>query len=433
MKKLLTWAMIVALLLSVLTLPAMADEEGDSVDNYTALTHHGLEFPDAFEDAEFFDFYWYDDTVGQGVHSNFFNSADGLTAFEYVYLKAYEGEDKETAFPAEEAFISVPFEIEEAGTYDFLIEIMAFETYIPRTGLLQIDDGEKYYLSATHNTNHETWEYFSGMSADLTVGEHTMNVYLAPDFDDSSVKSLFFDNFYYMLREGSGPDISVDTDPVDPNAPPMWFDNKDVVKHLSFDELRTDSGDGIFTPGASGSWNKVAEIDSNVNTLSFWGWVALAEELGTFGYQIDGGEPVYDAGFAVEAEGPVVDAATAQGGTAASRMLVGIDVSALEGEHSVRVLYKDPAENVVSLAEFKMIRTIAETTPDTPPAETNAPETTPETTADTTAGTVAESQAETKAETEKPKDEGGCASVALALPVALSAIAAAYALRRRED
>ncbi len=438
MKKLLTWAMLVALLLTALTLPAMAEgEDGatDSVDNYTALTHHGTEYPEEFENAEFWDFFWYTD--GVGLHENFFTSADGLTAFEYVYMKAYEGEDKSTAFPAEEAYISVDFEVEEAGTYDFLIEVMAFETYIPRTGLIQIDDGEKYYLSATHNTNHETFEYFSGLSAYLTLGEHRITIYLAPDFDDASVKSLFFDNFYFMLREGGdAPDLPVETEPEDPNAPPMWFDNKDVVKHLSFDELRTDSGDGIFTPGASGSWNKVAEIDSDVNTLSFWGWVALADEIGTFGYQIDGGEPIYNDSYTVEAEGPVVDAAVAQGGTAASRMLIDVDVSALEGEHKVRILYKDLADQVVALSEFKVKRDATpvdpvptETTPETQPETTPAtvPETIPETSAESVAATVADTTAETK------PAEGGCASSVMALPMLVGAIAAAYALRRRED
>ncbi len=430
MKKLLTFAMILALLLSCLTLPAMAEGDGeatDSPDNYPALTYAGLEFPEEFEGAELFDFFWYTD--GVGVHENTLVSADGLTSFEYVYLKAYEGEDKATAFPKEEACIYVDFEIEQAGVYNFLIELMAHATDIPRTGLLQIDDGPKYYISSIHGEHHEVWEYFTGMSAYLSMGEHRMTVYLGPDFDDSTVKSLFFDNFYYLLD----PDAEI---PEAPDAPPMWDENKDIVKHQSFDELRKngDSNDGVFTPGQSAGWDKTVALDGSITKLDYWGWVALADEVGSFGYQIDTYAPVYDEAFTVEAEQPVVDAAAGAGGTAASRMLIGIDVSELEGEHTVNVLYKDGDGNVVTLNTFTLTREAAaetepeETVPESDPVETPA-ETEPE-----SEKTPDESKAdETKAaETEKP-EEGGCASAVIALPAVVGAIAAAYVLRRKDN
>ncbi len=434
MKKFLTFAMILSLLLSILTLPAMADETVDSVENYTALTHHGTERPDDFQGAELFDFYWYTD--GVGLHENAFTSADGLTSFEYVYLKAYEGEDKSTAFPKEEAYILTEFDVPETGVYDFLIEVMAFETAIPRTGLIQIDDGEKFYLSATHGTNHETFEYFSGLSAYLTKGEHTITIYLAPDFDDSTVKSLFFDNFYYLLDEDA--ELPEDT------TPPMWDEKKQVVSHQSFDELRKngDGNDGVFAPGQSGTWDMIAAIDSNTDKLDYWGWVGLKGDIGSFGYQIDGNAPVYDDAFTVEAEQAVLDAAVGAGGTTASRMLIGVDVSELEGEHTVRILYKDAAGNVVSLNVFTVNRTAApetapesdeqaggaETTPDTTEGETNGDVVTPDSAADTSADTSANTPADTAAE-----DEGGCASSIAALSVSVAALAAAFLLRRKED
>ncbi len=429
MKKRLTCALLLALLLSVLILPVRA--EGGSVSDYKTLAH-SLERPEDFDNAEFFDCYWYTD--GVGVHENAFTTEDGLTSFEYVYLKAYEGEDKSTAFPAEEARIDIEFEVGKPGVYDFMIEVMAYATDIPRTGLVQINGGEKYYVSSIHGENHETQEFFTGLSAYLTAGDNLLSIYLAPDFDDATVKSLFFDNFYFMLNE--------DAELPEYQAPPLWSEKKDVVAHQSFDELRKngDSAAGVFDPGTSASWEAVAAIDSSTERLDYWGWVALKGGFGQFGYQIDNGLTVYDDDFAVEAEEAVLDAAAGVGGTSASRMLIGVDVSELEGEHSVRILYRDEAGNVVTLNEFTVKRTAAaesETVAEETLPETQ-PETLPDTEPETGAETVADSTADTAAATGAPStdttggDESGCRSV-LALSVLGCSIAAAYVLRRRED
>ncbi len=474
MKKLLSFALILTLMLSLLTLPILAEgEDGevtDSVENYTALTH-SMEMPEEFLYGEFFDFYWYSD--GVGIHENSFTSADGLTVFEYVYMKAYEGEDKSTAFPKEEAYIVCDFEVQEDGVYDFLIEVMAFETYIPRTGLVQIDNGEKFYVNSTHGTNHETWEYFSGLSAYLPAGDHTLTIYLGPDFDDSTVKSLFFDNFYYLLNEDAEiPDLTI----------PSWDENKDIVTHQSFDELRKngDGAQGVFTPGASDGWNLIAEVDTQVNSLAYWGWVGLTSDVGTFGYQIDDGEEIYADSYTVEAEQSVQDAAAGTGASTASRMLIDIDVSELIGEHNVKVLYKDSFGAAVLLKEFTVNRVEAavtetddqtgteteteaddDTDTETDTQSETAGETTTETVGETgtetttdtetAAGTEADSQTaaatetssgtETSGATEassgtaadtKADDEGGCASVVSALSV-IALFAVAAILRRKED
>ncbi len=450
MKKILTLAAVLMLMLAALTLTAMAAEgDGSSVSDYTELPHY-TEFPSKFDNAEFWDFYWYDpdasENTDSGIHENSFTSADGLTAFEYVYLKAYNGEDKSAAIAPEDARLVVEFEIDEPGKYDFLIEVMAYETYVPRTGLVQIDDGEKFYVSATHNTNHEVQEYFTGLSADLSVGTHTVTIYLAPDFDDSTVKSLFFDNFYYMLSDGTDVEEQ-ETQPVetdDPNAPPFWYEGKDVVVHQSFDELRiNDTSEGIFTPGQSAAWNEIAEVDDTVSTLAYWGWVALTGEVGTFGYQIDGNAPVFDDRFTVEAEQPVIDAATGSGGSYASRMLISIDLAGLQGEHKVRVLYKDTADNTVTLGKFELIRgeSGVDPAPESKPVETEEPTSAESETAaeSETVLDTADPESQTAAPESSDKadsnagDKGGCASAVLALPVLMSAMAAAVVLRRRKD
>ncbi len=207
----------------------------------------------------------------------------------------------------------------------------------------------------------------------------------------------------------------------------MWDENKNIVLHQSFDELRKngDAGDGVFAPGASASWDKTAVIDTNTTTLAYWGWVALNAEVGQFGYKIGDGEAVYDDAFAVEAEEGVVNAvAGVNGATHASRMLVNIDVSGIMGESTVQVLYKTPDGAVTILGEFEVNRTEAVTEPETEPETDPATEPeTEDTSSTTTVGGV-----------DAPAEDG-CASV-LAGGVTLlvaATVAGAVVIRKRKD
>ena len=148
------------------------------------------------------------------------------------------------------------------------------------------------------------------------------------------------------------------TGTTEPPAPPA-----DPVKvGQSFDECDPWIGDAqqtaFFTPGQSASWDGVAIVeDYNVTAIRVWGWVAFyAETPGTFGYQIGDADPVFDASFSVEAEGPVVDAAVAQGGKSAARMKIMIPVEYVSGEEIVvKALVKDAVGTVETITEFKLI------------------------------------------------------------------------------
>ncbi len=137
----------------------------------------------------------------------------------------------------------------------------------------------------------------------------------------------------------------------------MWDHDKSIVTHLSFDELRLNNGDGasIFTPGHAADWNGVATLDASTTALYFWGWVGVKGDLGRFGYQIDDGEPIFDAGYAVNADDAVVGNATGTGADHASRMGITVDLSALNGKHTVHVLYQSAVGNVVKLSEFTVL------------------------------------------------------------------------------
>ncbi len=194
-------AVIGSMLIASFVLPSAAEGE-------RALTHV-TEMPEDFLDAEFVEFEDYDDAAGE--YFNALDLDDG-SWFDYVYLK----------MEADLPFITVPFIVDTTGTYEFLIDIMAYETYIPRTGLLQIDNGEKVYCKVQHDDHHLVHEYFTGFTAELTAGIHTMTIYLADDFDNTTVKSIFFDRFYFIRRgdaEGLPPDTLPETTEEPTEAP----------------------------------------------------------------------------------------------------------------------------------------------------------------------------------------------------------------------
>ena len=157
---------------------------------------------------------------------------------------------------------------------------------------------------------------------------------------------------------------------------PMWNADKAVVVHQNFDQFFL--GDGTADDAAKNgldlyhavnlpNWDNVVTLtDNSVQTLSYWGWMALAAEtVGTFGYQIDTNAPVYSADFTVTPEQPVVDAALQSGGKAGTRMLIRISIADLQGAHTIRVLYKDAEGNEVCLNEIALNMPTAAAYPDT--------------------------------------------------------------------
>ncbi len=151
-----------------------------------------------------------------------------------------------------------------------------------------------------------------------------------------------------------------ETDPpvVDEGAKP-WDELKDVVTHLSFDELRkNDTTDGIFAPGQAAGWDLKATVEEDITSLKFWGWIGIADaEVGLFGYQIDDNDPIYDAAWTHATGDDVIAAAAGTGAQTASRMLININLSKIAGEHTVKTLYKNAAgDKEVILAEFTITR-----------------------------------------------------------------------------
>ena len=141
---------------------------------------------------------------------------------------------------------------------------------------------------------------------------------------------------------------------------PMWDADKAVLTHQSFDQLYVGAGDAtageenLFAPGNSAAWDGVANLAA-ADILTYWGWVGIKGEVGQFGYQIGYSEPIYNDEWTVTPEQPVIDAAVGGGADTGSRMKIRIDLTGLEGEYTVRTLYKTPDGVVVCLREFKVI------------------------------------------------------------------------------
>lgn len=91
---------------------------------------------------------------------------------------------------------SFKFTVEEAGTYEVLIVIGGKNRTSAgacATGLVSVDNGAKYYLNSPCDGIEGDAEYFVGLTVELTAGEHDFHMFLADDFNDGDVKSIYFD------------------------------------------------------------------------------------------------------------------------------------------------------------------------------------------------------------------------------------------------
>ena len=135
---------------------------------------------------------------------------------------------------------------------------------------------------------------------------------------------------------------------------PMWNESGFVLHH-SFDELDKYAGaakvEGVFTPGQSANWDKTITLnDFTVDTLRYWGWVAGTGGLGQFGYQINGGTPIYDDAWTVP--DPGLEPHMPAGHDHFTRMAIMISLDGLEGENTIRALYKNAEGAEACLSEF---------------------------------------------------------------------------------
>ena len=149
------------------------------------------EEPDWYASAEVVEF---EDTFEEGT-------TNARSGNYYVYLK----NDGKGDF-------TVPFEVKEDGLYDIGITLMAWGKSVPRSTNVRIDDSDWVYVMFDYeDENKELPQYLTGLQIELKKGTHTFTLSLAPDFDDSAVKSLYFDNFFFKKAADPVPETTVET------------------------------------------------------------------------------------------------------------------------------------------------------------------------------------------------------------------------------
>lgn len=175
MRKVLTLAMVVLLLtcaaLPVFALPDVLEDVFDTM-------------PADFKDPT---------VIALGDHwvDGATNARHGVRGeFDYIYLK----EDGKGDFVVE-------FEVEEKGVYDFGFTLMGYKNSVLRATNVQVDDGDVYRIEYKYANEHENRpHYFYGMTETLEAGTHKMIFSLPEDFDDSQVKTVYIQDFFYVYE-----------------------------------------------------------------------------------------------------------------------------------------------------------------------------------------------------------------------------------------
>lgn len=111
--------------------------------------------------------------------------------FDYIYLKADDLGD-----------FTVTFSVPEDGLYEFGFMLMAWNKSVLRATNFAIDDAEPVRIAYDYvDEDQFKSHYWYGVSAILTAGEHTLSLSLPEDFDDSTVKTVYMERFFYTKGE----------------------------------------------------------------------------------------------------------------------------------------------------------------------------------------------------------------------------------------
>ena len=118
----------------------------------------------------------------------------GQMDFGYVFLKDNGLGD-----------YTVEFTVDKDGVYNIGFKLMAWCKSVPRSTNVKVDDADWVYVMYDYNDEDQYSDhYWTGLSAELTKGKHTFTLSLASDFDNTNVKSLYFDNFFYAYAGEAG-------------------------------------------------------------------------------------------------------------------------------------------------------------------------------------------------------------------------------------
>ena len=193
--------------------------------------------------------------------------------------------------------------------------------------------------------------------------DYILNYARCDFFDGIPNEGDYFDIEYIAFFNTAEYAIAYD---IEMHKVPMWYADKAVVAHHSFDMLYLGTGSAdnspdtniFFSASYSSGWGSIADMtNSECEYLTYWGWIGYMGELGQFGYQVNGGEAIYNAewAFVGTEHDIIIRAAQSCGADSGNRMKITISLAGLVGENTIRILYKDAEGNVVCLNEFTVI------------------------------------------------------------------------------
>jgi len=182
---------IISIIAAVIIVAAMA---AVSVSASLALSSKELtvvydEIPAEYKDATVYAFgEYYVDGETNARHGATTNAG---VNFDYIYLK---GDGK--------GDYVLKFNVTEKALYKFGFTLMGWSKGVTRATDVAIDDSEKVRLGFDYeNDNQYRHQYVTGISAILEPGEHTVVLSLPSDFDDSTVKTPYFENVFFISEE----------------------------------------------------------------------------------------------------------------------------------------------------------------------------------------------------------------------------------------
>ena len=187
---------------------------------------------------------------------------------------------------------------------------------------------------------------------ELSLGEHSISLLALIDLKNGTVVEIL--SFTVTVVERP-------TIPEGPTTPegldlPMATDSGYGFVGESQDELKIDNTQLYF--GAVNvrlEWaNNKITVEKGAQAISYIGWIGFETTINTFGYAIDGNEPILETPT-INAEQGVLD----NGGANAKRYLINVDISELEvGTHVIDILVsintKDSGEAVLKIVSFTL-------------------------------------------------------------------------------
>jgi|GEM_PF-1982346 len=191
--------------------------------------------------------------------------ADGIYPSGYVFLKAKGLGNFE-----------VPFDVKESGNYHIGFVLMAWKKSVPRSTTFSVDGAEPIYVCYDYADEDQYSEQFlTGPTMYLEKGEHTLTLALGEDFDDTNVKSLYFDKLIYAPAgdvEAGAPLAPADSSTFMPMGDvPVVYGTPVVDGVVNADEYKmTDARIIDASNATAGGWVGEVPAENSIELYCLW-------------------------------------------------------------------------------------------------------------------------------------------------------------------